>query len=815
MQKYQDVVLSRNGTPIQGAVISVTDTQRNTVPVYGVNQIGTADINPVVSDGNGRFFFYAPDGRYNLIVSFSGNTVATVTDILLEDPEDGSDAVFGDVTVDNLTVNTSLSDASKVGFTPAGGIVADDVQAAIQELDTEKASSAALAASGGSNLVGYLPAGTGAVATDVQSKLREFVSRADYDSDANYKTARAALSGRLDHALRVEGGTTDRLLSAKLAEVPSVVDAGADTTGIASSNTAFTSAAQKIVVPSGTFNLSGAVARATFEVAGRVNVVGNGGFWIDGTAEKDRFNVSRRAPVYRDCVNYAVGDTWQVGGVLWTANRVTAGSRASWTTRRSVADSLITPTGTLGHWWVKRVVPTYTGPCLRIRSEATGVETDIGFDESGILDLRVIRPLIVGTRARVVTFYDQSGLGNHLTTSSNDSQPVLEPYPDETGLPRIVFETSVIYKGSAVTPQVLNIPLGVATNSNNVYIGALVKCAHSTRDAPIIELDGTTRVALGKRRQSGIESVVAYVNNSARAVTGRLPNLGPEFLAVASATGGVRSACGDDRTDSAAVSAVALAGGRIGTSTNLFLDGLGNPRSGGFALYGLIIRTAAATSIVANVFAAVCRDFNLAPQKRGVVVIDGDSITEGAFAVQFRNWPALVSNEYSAIETRYYNVAISGGTSSSQITGQAQWLSSFSSMADRKTAVVCFGSNDIKGGTSAATLFANLQTYLANVQAAGFNTIVATLLPRQGFDAAKETERLAYNQMLRDQYKTTLSCVSLLDFAIEPTMGSASNVSNTTYYADGTHPTAFGLELLACYAAEVINTELISGAYSG
>lgn len=135
MQKYQDVVLNQNGNPIAGAEITVTDLLGTPVPVYASNGIGL-NVNPVSSDADGRFFFYAPDGRYNLVVRFGGNIMATVTDILLEDPQDGSDAVFNDV-----TVLGELSDAGKIVYNPSG---------------------------------------TGAVATDVQSKLREFVSVRDF-----------------------------------------------------------------------------------------------------------------------------------------------------------------------------------------------------------------------------------------------------------------------------------------------------------------------------------------------------------------------------------------------------------------------------------------------------------------------------------------------------------------------------------------------------------------------------------------------------------------------------------------------------------
>ena len=88
------------------------------------------------------------------------------------------------------------SGAANVGFSPVGEVAATTVQAAIAELDSEKINTANLAASSGSSLVGYdggtvqdvldevtgptgagsvgyMPAGTGAVATTVQEKLRD------------------------------------------------------------------------------------------------------------------------------------------------------------------------------------------------------------------------------------------------------------------------------------------------------------------------------------------------------------------------------------------------------------------------------------------------------------------------------------------------------------------------------------------------------------------------------------------------------------------------------------------------------------------
>jgi hypothetical protein len=66
------------------------------------------------------------------------------------------------------------------GFTPA--------------LPPSYPTSAALAASSGSSLVGFLPSGTGAVATDLQTQARKTVFLSNYATQGNYDTAKVALS---------------------------------------------------------------------------------------------------------------------------------------------------------------------------------------------------------------------------------------------------------------------------------------------------------------------------------------------------------------------------------------------------------------------------------------------------------------------------------------------------------------------------------------------------------------------------------------------------------------------------------------------
>jgi hypothetical protein len=91
LRKFTDVVQDRFGNALSGVVVTVTLTGTATLatiypsdagsaylPVAGVSAIaGSA----VTTDSNGRYTFYAADGRYDLTVSGPGVTTTLVTDV--------------------------------------------------------------------------------------------------------------------------------------------------------------------------------------------------------------------------------------------------------------------------------------------------------------------------------------------------------------------------------------------------------------------------------------------------------------------------------------------------------------------------------------------------------------------------------------------------------------------------------------------------------------------------------------------------------------------------------------------------------------
>jgi len=89
MQKYFNSVLLDSGMPAVGVSVLVTAFGGGSVTIYSDNG-STPRTNPITTDANGYFEFYAADGRYTLQISGTGISPRTIADVLLEDPQDGN-----------------------------------------------------------------------------------------------------------------------------------------------------------------------------------------------------------------------------------------------------------------------------------------------------------------------------------------------------------------------------------------------------------------------------------------------------------------------------------------------------------------------------------------------------------------------------------------------------------------------------------------------------------------------------------------------------------------------------------------------------
>ena len=115
------------------------------------------------------------------------------------------------------------------------------------------------------------------------------------------------------------------------------------------------------------------------------------------------------------------------------------------------------------------------------------------------------------------------------------------------------------------------------------------------------------------------------------------------------------------------------------------------------------------------------------------------------------------------------------------------------------------GTNDLGASTSANTLWTtHVQPCIAFIKSFGYQVIVETVIPRTDFDAAKETERLAYNQLLRDN--AVAQGYTLCDYTTNAAFDSQADASNTTFYdPDGVHLNSTGYGVQASMLAPLVN----------
>lgn len=159
MELYTNNIQDRYGNAIVGAQVLVLKDGGSAV-IYSDNGV-TPAANPLTTDADGEFRFYAASGKYDLTVTsprlpepieFPG--------IALFDPDDINAELR-----DQLASTEENYGASMVGIQPYGSFSSTTVQGALEELDDGFAS---LTASD----VAFAPAGT-ISATDVQAAIEE------------------------------------------------------------------------------------------------------------------------------------------------------------------------------------------------------------------------------------------------------------------------------------------------------------------------------------------------------------------------------------------------------------------------------------------------------------------------------------------------------------------------------------------------------------------------------------------------------------------------------------------------------------------
>lgn len=524
-----------------------------------------------------------------------------------------------------------------------------------------------------------------------------------------------------------------------------------------------------------------------------------------------------RPPSRSDAFSVSDSRIWQYREKLWVATRVTSGVRASWTRIPRTADSVFDSAGgCVGAFYTFKVNPTYTGPCLRIENEGNGGEFDVGFNSDGLLDLDAMNKLLGGQRGRVAVWYNQDGSGNNVTATGS-ARPVVNVYPDENGVVSVVFETDIVTGFSSTVQQSMNLPTGISENSSSLSIATYGKFASSVRGAPLVQVgSGSNATSVGVSIQNGVDSVAVYQNGNRRIISNYSPSTDDNFIMATYGGTQVKVFFNDEEAASVtgtAVGAASISGGKIGGDLDFFIDGNSNPVYGGAMLKGFsIYNREVTTGEVRDVYRSLCTQLDLLPQRRGRIVFDGDSIVEGDGAEYFYNWPR-VCTELMTNKHQDFQVARSGGTSTTQSSAFSDWSTNiYRSYEPYNLIVLAVGTNDIGSGSSSSALIASVENYITAANSAGYEVVLATVLPRSSFIGnSRETVRQDYNTYLRESF-SDMGAIGIIDWDLEGTMGDVNKVSNTDFYQDGTHPTTYGYSLLGTYAAERVD-EIIDSTF--
>lgn len=112
----------------------------------------------------------------------------------------------------------------------------------------------------------------------------------------------------------------------------------------------------------------------------------------------------------------------------------------------------------------RRVKSDYTGPAMQVRRSSDSTTQDIGFTSGGALDTSALTTFVGSGDGMVVTWYDQSGNGRHVTQGTAAAQPKIVAagtvVVQANGTPAVQFDgsddvlsntTPVLYATAAVT----------------------------------------------------------------------------------------------------------------------------------------------------------------------------------------------------------------------------------------------------------------------------------------------------------------------------------------------------------------------------
>ena len=506
-------------------------------------------------------------------------------------------------------------------------------------------------------------------------------------------------------------------------------------------------------------------------------------------------------------------------GALVIIGQVAGWARAADKATLPYAAASVAPVVCFGMY---RLNPAYEGPLFQVARDSDGEVMTVGQVHYPDIDLwgpdmERLAAFAADTKIYLAKIYRQDTTGG--TIAPLAQKPVVTPFGYfSRHIPGLCFENAIISNGKEDPDQSLLLSgLSLNSRSHSAFMG--VEMSHQGRDLPLMELASPSgyKVGFGHRSDSASNGLALLSGAGADITTfatQAYPDLAPRVLGYVAGPDHTTQYCGDAPPyRDKALTADTYSRGVIGNCSQGFVNDDGQVHHGGmifsgYCLYDKDLGDADRQAVQAALNA--CQGGH--PTAGGVVMFDGDSITDGAYAAYFESYPKLAAQLLSQ-PSRVYNVALSGGN----LTTQSHWYDlhvkpGHDAKAPFNILCLSIGTNDIGDAAgpkrTADDIWSDLQAYCARAASDGFTLILSTIRARDQFlkNPDQEATRRELNDRIRKQGAGTLKAATIIDYDQVPALGDP----NGRGFVDGTHETDYGRRIEAPLWAKAINEVVAS-----
>ena len=467
--------------------------------------------------------------------------------------------------------------------------------------------------------------------------------------------------------------------------------------------------------------------------------------------------------------------------------------------------SLLTPTGYGTHLLTR----CYGGPALTVQRSDTDAAKQIGFLPDGSLDTTTIDHFTVtpdvlrtyptfnsGVTPRVSLWNDQGGGLNDAIQTTALQRPTLTADRMHGNSRAIMFDSHGGAGWWDPANTFLSLPSGVAVNANNFTIAVIAEATSAFMPPAFITVGAVTGINAGLefgRYGSKTTACDGAGDNASAAV---VPTETPAVIVCTADVQGKTIDMLGTSTTTPGGNDFRVTGGALGQSAD--------KHSGLVNISAAIVVPWPVDAVTRAAFeASLDTTFALAPQTGGVIVVLGDSHSDGAGAPFQQGWTHQMIKQLGRNDIQLVNGAIFGGTLSYAVD---QWRTFAKPNLDaspgkNKIVILQGGYNDQQSGQTASQIIATYQRGAALAHEAGAKAVCVANVIRAGAILTNSTIALV-NTAIRAPLN---GCDAVIDWARVPAFSRLVGPYPPPYFAnDHIHLTRQGQALQAQIAATVV-----------